>query len=143
VAHAPLTRRNDVGDAEHFAARVRIHAAGRDDFRRSWPEQPRSPRCLLDYRFEWVFAGHGGRRYLPAEMTKQIIKDLIGRIATWPEADQEELAEYALEIEARHTGAHHATREELEGIDRGLKDAREGRFAAEEEVEAAFAKFRA
>jgi predicted transcriptional regulator len=34
------------------------------------------------------------------------------------------------------------TPEELEGIDRGLRDAAEGRFATDEEVEAAFAKFR-
>ena len=35
-----------------------------------------------------------------------------------------------------------ATPEELEGIDRGLRDAAEGRFATEDEVEAVFAKFR-
>jgi predicted transcriptional regulator len=34
------------------------------------------------------------------------------------------------------------TPEELEGIDRGLRDAAEGRFATEDEVEAVFAKFR-
>ena len=39
-------------------------------------------------------------------------------------------------------GAYNATPEELKGIDRGLKAAREGRFASDEEVEAVFAKHR-
>jgi hypothetical protein len=39
-------------------------------------------------------------------------------------------------------GACDATSEELKGIDRGLKAAREGRFASDEEVEAVFAKYR-
>ncbi len=34
------------------------------------------------------------------------------------------------------------TPEEIVGIDRGLRDAEEGRFATDEEVEQAFAKFR-
>jgi predicted transcriptional regulator len=37
---------------------------------------------------------------------------------------------------------YEATPEELEGIDRGLRDVAEGRFATDEEVEAVFAKFR-
>lgn len=37
---------------------------------------------------------------------------------------------------------YHASPEELAGVDRGLDDAEHGRFATEEEVEAAFAKFR-
>jgi predicted transcriptional regulator len=39
-------------------------------------------------------------------------------------------------------GKYRATRAELEGIDRGLKAAREGRFATDAEVEAVFAKHR-
>jgi len=35
----------------------------------SWPEQIRSLTRLLDYPFEWIFAGHGGSKSLtPAEM---------------------------------------------------------------------------
>src|SRR5262249_185330 len=30
----------------------------------SWPAQTRSLRRLLDYRFEWVLAGHGGAKGL-------------------------------------------------------------------------------
>jgi len=35
--------------------------AGRDVCWYSWPEQIRSMERLLDYRFEWVLPGHGGR----------------------------------------------------------------------------------
>ena len=65
------------------------------------------------------------------------------RAEAWPEAAQEELAEIALEIDARlRGGEYHATPEELAGIDRGLKAAHEGRFATDEQVEAVFAKHR-
>ena len=39
-------------------------------------------------------------------------------------------------------GKYHATADELAGIDRGLKAAREGRFATATELEAVFAKHR-
>ena len=56
-------------------------------------------------------------------------------------AAQEELADIALEIEAElKGGVYQASAEELVGIDRGLKAAREGRFATDEEVEAVLAK---
>ena len=49
----------------------------------------------------------------------------------------------ALEMDAGlGGGVYHATPEELEGIDRGLKAAREGRFASDAEVQAVFAKHR-
>jgi glyoxylase-like metal-dependent hydrolase (beta-lactamase superfamily II) len=32
----------------------------------SWPEQLKSLKRLLDYPFEWVLAGHGGSKALPA-----------------------------------------------------------------------------
>jgi predicted transcriptional regulator len=39
-------------------------------------------------------------------------------------------------------GAYHATPEELAGIRRGLKAAREGRFATDDEIERLFEKHR-
>jgi predicted transcriptional regulator len=52
--------------------------------------------------------------------------------------------EAALELDASlKDGEYQPTPEELAGIDRGLRDAAEGRFATEQEVEAAFAKIRA
>ena len=65
------------------------------------------------------------------------------RVEAWPEAAQVELAELALEIDEGFSGGvYHAAPEEREGIERGLKDAREGRFATDEQVKAAFDKFR-
>lgn len=76
-------------------------------------------------------------------MTIAALKEILQRVETWPKEAQEELAEIALEIEAAlRGGTYHATPEELEGIDRGLKAAREGRFATEEEIESVFAKHR-
>jgi predicted transcriptional regulator len=76
-------------------------------------------------------------------MASKSLKEAIRRAETWPEEAQEQLAEIAFEIDAElKGGTYHATREELAGIDRGLKAAREGRFATNEEVEAVFTKRR-
>ena len=37
-------------------------------------------------------------------MMTKTLKDVMEHAATWPREDQEELAEYAREIEARRTG---------------------------------------
>ena len=47
-----------------------------------------------------------------------------------------------MSFEDHARSVYHPTPEELEGIDRGLRDAEQGRYATNEEVEAAFAKFR-
>ena len=74
--------------------------------------------------------------------TKQLT-EILERIESWPAHAQNELAEIARDIDAGLKGeVYEATPEELEGIDRGLRDAAEGRFATDDEVEAAFAKFR-
>ena len=76
-------------------------------------------------------------------MTAKALKDVLERGAAWPEEAQRELAAIALEIDAGLSGgAYHATPDELHGIDRGLKAAREGRFASDAEVDAVFAKHR-
>jgi hypothetical protein len=76
-------------------------------------------------------------------MTAKILQDAMRRVEAWPEAAQVELAELALEIDEGFSGGvYHATPEELAGIERGLKDAREGRFATDEQVKAACDKFR-
>ena len=62
-------------------------------------------------------------------MNKQMLKDVMARVETWPDADQAELLEYALEIEARRMRVrYHATPEELGRIDRGLEAAQGGTF---------------
>jgi hypothetical protein len=72
-------------------------------------------------------------------MTKDPVKAVLERIPTWPEDQQQELAELALEIEAEFAGAaYNATPDELTAIDEGLA----GEAASEEEVKAIFAVFR-
>ncbi|MDI1266593.1 MAG: hypothetical protein PS018_25370 [bacterium] len=76
-------------------------------------------------------------------MTAKILQDALRRVEDWPEAAQVELAEIALEIDAGlGTGPYRATRGELEGIDRGLKAAREGRFATDDQVRDVLQKHR-
>lgn len=71
-------------------------------------------------------------------MAAKVLKEALERVETWPVEAQEELAEIACEIEAGLKGdTYRATSPELAGIDRGLKAAREGRFAPDEQVEAA------
>ena len=71
-------------------------------------------------------------------MTKEQINAVLESVRSWPEEDQEELAEIAREIEARRTGTYRATPEELRAID----EADRSGIATEEEVEAAFKAFR-
>lgn len=76
-------------------------------------------------------------------MKAKALEDIMRRAEAWPKQAQEELAEIAREIEADLVlGNYRATPAELEGIDRGLKAARTGSFATEQEVEATFAKHR-
>jgi len=46
----------------------------------SWPEQLRSLRRLLDYDFEWVFAGHGGSHRLPPAEMRARLAALLDRM---------------------------------------------------------------
>jgi hypothetical protein len=66
------------------------------------------------------------------------IKELFDQVASWPQEDQEELAELARQIEARRTGVYRATAEELQA----LNEAERSGIASDEEVEAAFRSFR-
>jgi hypothetical protein len=66
------------------------------------------------------------------------IKELLQHVASWPEEDQEELAEVARDIEARRTGVYRATAEELKSLD----EADRSEIASEQDVEAAFRSFR-
>ena len=71
------------------------------------------------------------------------LSDLLERARSWPEDAQGELERLARGIEAELAqDTYHATPEELVGIDRGLREAAEGKFAAAEDIEATFAKYR-
>ena len=45
------------------------------------------------------------------------VKNILERVAAWPDEDQEELAALALEIEARRTGVYELTDDERASID--------------------------
>jgi len=47
----------------------------------SWSEQRQSLKQLLNYRFEWVFAGHGGSRYVPSFEMHARLEALLERMA--------------------------------------------------------------
>lgn len=70
------------------------------------------------------------------------VKEILAHVASWPEEDQEELAEYAREIEARRSGVYYASPDELQAIDEALGQVARGEVASKAEIEAAFAKFR-
>jgi predicted transcriptional regulator len=76
-------------------------------------------------------------------MKTELLNQALERIENWPAEAQDQLADIALDIDAALKDVvYEPTAAELEGIDRGLRDAAEGRFATDVEVEATFAKFR-
>jgi hypothetical protein len=76
-------------------------------------------------------------------MKTKKLTEILERVETWPPDAQNELAEFALELDAGFKdGEYEPTPEELAGIDRGLRAADQGRFASDRQVEAVFAKLR-
>jgi predicted transcriptional regulator len=76
-------------------------------------------------------------------MKSEKLERLLQRVESLPAETQAELADILQDIVAGLSGEfYQATPEELKAIDLGLRDAAEGRFATDQEVEAAFAKFR-
>ena len=61
-------------------------------------------------------------------------KKLLEQVESWPEEDQEELAEYAREIEARRTGTYIMSDDERAAVRRGLAQADRGEFVADDVV---------
>jgi hypothetical protein len=69
-------------------------------------------------------------------------KELLKRVATWPDEDVEKLEDAARQIEAWRTGVYEATEDELRAIDEAIAELDRGEVATEEEVKAAFRSFR-
>ena len=63
-------------------------------------------------------------------------KTLLEQVQSWPEEDQEELADVAREIESRRTGVYRLSDEERTAVRAGMDAARRGDFAPDEEIEA-------
>jgi ParB-like chromosome segregation protein Spo0J len=70
-------------------------------------------------------------------------RKLLERIESWPEEDRQELAEAALEIEARRAGVYRLTEAEREAVQRGLDDIEQNRFASDDDIAAIFRRARA
>jgi predicted transcriptional regulator len=63
-------------------------------------------------------------------------KTLLEQVQSWPEEDQEELADVAREIESRRTGVYRLSDDERTAVRAGMDAARRGDFATDEEIEA-------
>jgi len=62
----------------------------------------------------------------------KILKEVIEHAETWPQEDQQELAEYAREIEARRTGIYTMSDDERVAVRKGLAEADRGEFVSDE-----------
>lgn len=61
-------------------------------------------------------------------------RKLLEQVESWPQEDQEELAEYAREIEARRSGVYVLSDEECATVRNGLAQADRGEFVSDEVV---------
>jgi hypothetical protein len=68
------------------------------------------------------------------EMTTKTFKDVLEHATTWPREDQDELAEYAREIEARRTGIYTMSDEERIAVSKAIAQADRGEFVSDELV---------
>ena len=64
----------------------------------------------------------------------KILKEVIEHAETWPVEDQQELAEYAREIEARRTGVYAMSDDERAAVGLGLAEADREDFVPDEIV---------
>ena len=62
------------------------------------------------------------------------VKQILDHVPSWPEPDQEELAEVARAIEARRTGLYVIDEEETQAIREGLAQLDRGDTISEEEM---------
>jgi hypothetical protein len=62
-------------------------------------------------------------------------KTLLEQVQSWPEEDQEELADVAREIESRRSGVYRLSDEERTAMRAGMNAARRGDFASDEEMD--------
>ncbi len=68
------------------------------------------------------------------------LRDLIGRIETWPA--REEAAELLLALEREYAEPYELSPEDRAAIDRSLEEMREGGFATDEQVPKVFGRKR-
>ncbi|MGI8526057.1 MAG: hypothetical protein ACR2K5_07720 [Pseudolabrys sp.] len=64
------------------------------------------------------------------------VKEILQHVASWPEEDQEELAEVAREIEARRSGVYVLSPDERKAIEEALDELKQGNRVPESEMQA-------
>ena len=74
-------------------------------------------------------------------MTSKNFAEVMERARTWPEEDQERLADLARVIESERTGVYVVSADERAAIEEGLAQAKRGEFASDEEVAAMWKRF--
>jgi hypothetical protein len=62
-------------------------------------------------------------------------RTLLERVQTWPEEDQEELADVARVIESRRSGVYRLSDEERTAVRAGMDAARRGDFVPDDEMD--------
>jgi hypothetical protein len=67
-------------------------------------------------------------------MMTKTLKDLLEDAETWPREDQDELAEYAREIQARRAGLYTMSDDEQTAVDKRMAEADQGKFVSDEVV---------
>jgi predicted transcriptional regulator len=67
-------------------------------------------------------------------MMTKTLRDVLAHAETWPREDQDELAEYAREIEARRTGIYTMSDDERAAVAKGIAEADQGKFVSDEVV---------
>ena len=73
----------------------------------------------------------------------QSTKDILRRVETWPNEDQQELVELAYEIEARRAGVYKLSDDERLAVERGLAEMQAGKFAEARHIADIYRKARA
>ena len=75
-------------------------------------------------------------------MTKEQIAEWVERVASLPEEAQAEFVQSVVELETKYAGVYRLSDEERAAVRRGLQEARDGRFATDEDVAAVFGRYR-
>jgi hypothetical protein len=70
------------------------------------------------------------------------LKDIVGRLDTWPEEAQEQALELLLSPEQEYAEPYELSNEDRAAIEASLEDMRQRRFATDEEVAAVFSRHR-
>jgi predicted transcriptional regulator len=70
------------------------------------------------------------------------LKDILERAQSWPEPWQEYAADVLQALEQELSDPYELTEEDKAAIERGLEDARQGRFASDAQVKELFDRYR-